>query len=78
MSSETRNPNEGDFVLLTNEEHTELMKIVKDVSLCLDEDYQHQGTHYIRMREGVSYLEPKGSFIELVARARAVMEKNDG
>lgn len=56
----------------------ELLEIVRDLSLCLDEDYHHQGTHYIRETEGVQSIEPKGSFIELVARARKVTEKLDG
>jgi len=74
MSSETRNPNEGDFVLLTNEEHTELLSVIKDLSLCLDEYSQHQGTHYIRDGK----IEPKGSFIALVERAKEITEKADG
>lgn len=73
MSSTTRNPDEGDFVLLTNEEHYELLRIIKSLSLCLDEYGAHQGTHYIRDGK----IEPKGSFIELVERARRVLEEND-
>lgn len=49
-------------------------KIIKDLSLCLDENDQHQGTHYIRDGK----IEPKGSFIALVHKAQEITERTDG
>lgn len=64
----------GNTPWATPKQYLELLDVVRDLSLCLDEHGQHQGTHYIRDGK----IEPKGSFIALVQKAQEIMERTDG
>lgn len=59
----------GEYVSF--EDYQKALDIIKDLSLCVDEYNDAQGTHYIDKNNGRIY--PKGSFIALVQRAKDII-----